>query len=76
MPLDFLTPIGSYALIADKLTSVAGFTELLLKGAYGEMTPSQKKVLESVAQAARDACEVVRRSKMGASGIPGSSPRP
>ena len=49
-----------YCDLADKLTSVTGFSELLLTGAYGPLTPEQARVLKSVVDQAKLACEIVR----------------
>ena len=48
--------------VADKLTSLTGFSELLLSGSYGPLNSEQKRVLESVVQQAKEVCELVRVS--------------
>lgn len=45
---------------ADKLTSLTGFSELLLAGSYGALNPEQKRVQETVVLLARELCELVR----------------
>ncbi len=49
-----------YYKVADKLTAITGFSELLLAGAYGPLTPEQKRVFETVVQQVKDACEIIR----------------
>lgn len=41
--------------VADRLTVICGFGELLRDGAYGPVTPEQLKVLDTLAREAREA---------------------
>ena len=40
--------------VADRLTVVCGFGELLRDGAYGEITPEQQRILNTLVAAARE----------------------
>jgi hypothetical protein len=41
--------------VADRLTVICGFGELLRDGAYGTVTPEQHRVLDTLAKEAREA---------------------
>ena len=41
--------------VADRLTVICGFGELLRDGAYGSVTPEQQKILNTLAREAREA---------------------
>jgi len=41
--------------VADRLTVICGFGELLRDGAYGSVTPEQFRVLDTLAKEAREA---------------------
>ena len=41
--------------VADRLTVICGFGELLRDGAYGSVTPEQQRVLDTLAKEAREA---------------------
>ena len=49
--------------LADRVTAVLGFSELLLEGGYGPLEPEQRKVLEDVVEAARDLKEMIRADR-------------
>lgn len=53
--------------LADRMTAVLGFSELLLGGAYGPLEPEQQRVLEDVVEAARDLKEMIRADKQAIS---------
>ncbi len=40
--------------VADRLTVVSGFGELLRDGAYGDVTPEQRRILDTLVAAARE----------------------
>jgi hypothetical protein len=46
--------------VADTLTSITGFNELLLSETYGPLNAEQKRVLQSVVQQAKELCELIR----------------
>ncbi|MBV8879387.1 MAG: hypothetical protein JO332_05465 [Planctomycetaceae bacterium] len=41
--------------VADRLTVICGFGELLRDGAYGAVSPEQQRVLDTLAKEAREA---------------------
>jgi len=41
--------------VADRLTIILGFGELLRDGAYGRLTPRQRRVVETLLREAREA---------------------
>jgi hypothetical protein len=41
--------------VADRLTVICGFGELLRDGAYGAVTPEQQRILDTLAKEAREA---------------------
>lgn len=41
--------------VADRLTIICGFSELLRDGAYGRLTPRQRRVVETLTREAREA---------------------
>lgn len=47
--------------VADRLTVICGFGELLRDGAYGQVTPEQQKVLDTLAKEAREAGALFQR---------------
>lgn len=49
--------------LSDRVTTVLGFSELLLEGAYGPLEPEQRRVLEDMVEAARDLKEMVRSDR-------------
>jgi hypothetical protein len=54
--------IDDRTLLADRVTAVLGFAELLLDGAYGPLSPEQERVLMDVVDAAKDVRDIVRQS--------------
>lgn len=59
--------------LADRLTVLAGFCELMLDETYGKMPASQREVLENVFQAARGAQQILREAQ---GGDPNPPPQP
>ena len=49
--------------LSDRVTTLLGFSELLLEGAYGALQGEQRKVLEDMVEAARDLKELVRSDR-------------
>lgn len=49
--------------LSDRVTTLLGFSELLLEEAYGPLEPEQRKVLEDMVEAARDLKEIVRSDR-------------
>ncbi|HLY11813.1 MAG TPA: hypothetical protein VKW04_21105 [Planctomycetota bacterium] len=41
--------------VADRLTVICGFGELLRDGAYGSITPEQQRILDTLVKEAREA---------------------
>jgi len=41
--------------IADRLTVLCGFSELLRDGAYGPLTPEQQRILDTLVRESREA---------------------
>ena len=59
--------------VADRLTVVCGFGELLRDGAYGEINPEQKRVLSTLVGAAREAGALFQELLAGKSKRPSPS---
>jgi hypothetical protein len=49
--------------LSDRVTTLLGFSELLLEGAYGSLEQDQRRVLEDMVEAARDLKEMVRSDR-------------
>lgn len=49
------SPEAALDRVADHLTVICGFGELLRDGVYGRLTPKQHRVLKTMAQQAREA---------------------
>ena len=49
--------------LSDRVTTLLGFSELLLEGAYGSLEEDQRRVLEDMVEAARDLKEMVRSDR-------------
>ena len=53
---------STYEELADRVTTVLGFCELMLEDAYGSLSPQQRRVLGDVMKAARELRDLVRES--------------
>ncbi|HXG60047.1 MAG TPA: hypothetical protein VNO22_01620 [Planctomycetota bacterium] len=47
--------------LVDRVTALLGYSELLLEGTYGSLTPEQEEVLRKIVEAAYDVRDIVRR---------------
>jgi hypothetical protein len=53
--------------LVDRVTALLGYSELLLEGTYGELTPEQEEVVRKIVDAAYDVRDIVRREGSGLS---------
>ena len=51
--------------LSDRVTTVLGFSQLLLEEGYGPLTDEQKRVLEEIVQAATELKDQVRADCRG-----------
>lgn len=58
--------------VADRLTVVCGFGELLRDGAYGSLTPEQQRILATLVAAARDSGALFHEMLQGKGQKPGT----
>lgn len=49
-----------FSQVADRLTSLTGYSELLLTGAYGPLNRKQQETLENIVRQAKEVCELIR----------------
>ncbi|MFN3484014.1 MAG: hypothetical protein ACK44W_00790 [Planctomycetota bacterium] len=47
--------------LMDRLTAVLGYSELLLEGTYGRLSPEQEEVVRKIVDAAYDVRDIIRR---------------
>ena len=55
----------TYAELADRLTVLTGYCELLLKESFGPMSESQRQALESIFKASAGAQQILREAQGG-----------
>ncbi len=65
-----LEEVGMYTerlTMMDRVTALLGYSELLLEGTYGELTPEQEEVVRKIVDAAYDVRDIIRREGAGLS---------
>ena len=55
----------TYAELADRLTVLAGYCEMMLNGSFGPIPESQRQALETIFQASAGAQQILREAQSG-----------